>query len=242
MSNTIATYIIFSKHEHERLVQLQKVKECFTNLTIVDAIFPNKIHVPFLSKMIEKSRERTGTALLMNEIGVLMSHRKVWNEIVKKANDPQKHYLILESDSKIKQISIIEKYYDSIEGTYDLFYWGAWNGNVTLTRSSKKNLENGLTIGEPLIKSVYGAYGYSLNAKAAKYLLKNSSKIAYPVDIYKHYVDLKEIKVGAMDPEVIGTWLTTNSTIRKETKWSLLKRNLVIKIFNCRNKIHAYFC
>lgn len=242
MSNTISTYIIFSEQEQARLVQLQKIKEYFDNLTIEEAIFPHKTHVPFLTKMIEKSKERTGTALLANEIGVLMSHRKVWHEIVEKATNPQKHYLVLESDSKIKNITIIEKYFSQIQENYDLFYWGAWNGNVTISRSSKVKLENGVTIGEPMIKSVYGAYGYSINAKGAKYMLKNSAKIAYPVDLYKHYVNLNEIKVGAMDPEAIGTWLTTDSTIRKETKWSLLRRNLVIKIFNCRNKIHAYFC
>lgn len=242
MSNHISTYIIFSQQEIERLDQLQKVKEYFKDLTIIDAIFPNKIHVPFLSKMIEKSKQRTGKALLENEIGVLMSHRKVWLDILQNANDINKHYLILESDSKIKCIQIIEKYYQLIQSKFDLFFWGAWNGNIAIKRSTKIEIEMGLVIGEPMIKSVYGAYGYSINVEGAKYMLRNTAKVAYPVDLYKHYIDLKVLKVGAMDPEVIGTWLTTYSTIRKETKWSLLKRNLVIKIFNCRNKIHAYFC
>lgn len=242
MSNRISTYIIFSEQEQARRTQLQKIQEYFADLTIVDAIFPSMVRVPFLERLIAKSKERTGTALLENEIGVLMSHRKVWHEIVLKAKDPNMHYLVLESDSKVKNIQLIEKYYHQIQSKFDLFFWGAWNGNATIRHSTKIILEKGVEIGEPMIKSIYGAYGYSINANGAKYMLKKSAKIAYPVDLYKHYVNLKELKVGVIQPEQIGTWLTTDSTIRIESKSALLKRNLIIKIFNCRNKIHAYFC
>jgi GR25 family glycosyltransferase involved in LPS biosynthesis len=89
---------------------------------------------------------------------------------------------------------------------------------------------------------VYGAYGYSLNAKAAKYLLKQSKKINNPVDLYKHYVDPSQIKMGAISPELISTWQTTDSTIRKEQLIHKVKRIIIIKIFHLRNQILAYFC
>ena len=242
MTNSISTYIIFSDQEQARMGQLQKIQEYFSDLTIINAIFPNKTRVPFLQSLINKTKERTGKALLVNEIGVLMSHRKVWHEIIQIATDPNKHYLVLESDSKVNNGELIEKYYKHIESKFDLFFWGAWNGNATIRRSTKIELGKGLEIGEPMIKSIYGAYGYSINTKGARYMLKKTSKIAYPVDLYKHYINLKELKVGVIKPEQIGTWLTTDSNIRVESKITLLKRYLVIKIFNCRNKIHAYFC
>jgi len=80
------------------------------------------VRVPFLERLIAKSKERTGTALLVNEIGVLMSHRKVWHEIIQKAKDPNMHYLVLESDSKVKNIQLIEEYYHQIQSKFDLFF------------------------------------------------------------------------------------------------------------------------
>ena len=260
MANTISTYIIFAQAEQERLPQLAAIQNYFQDLTIIDAVFPNKEHVPFLQKLIEKSKERTGKALLTNEIGIILSQRKVWRAIIereqqfnnKNNNDANntnalnkgsgQHYLILESDSKILHIEPLERYYEKMQNKYDIFFWGAWNGHVSIRRSTQELLEKGIKVGEPMIKSVYGAYGYAINAKGAKYLLANTSKISHPVDLYKHYVNPAAIKLGAIQPELIGTWQTTNSTIRQESNWQILKRTLIIKIFNCRNRIHAYFC
>ena len=120
---------------------------------------------------------------------------------------------------------------------YDLFFWGAWNGYASLKKST---VQHG--VGEPLIKSVYGAYGYSLNSKAAKYLLQKTARIAYPVDMYKRFVDTREISIGAIVPEVISTWRTSDSLIRKESRRHLLTAELIRMIFYCRNTIQSYFC
>ena len=130
----------------------------------------------------------------------------------------------------------------TVEKSYDLFFWGAWNNHVSIKRSTAVSINKKYRIGSPLIRSIYGAYGYSLNVKAAKHLLAQSSKINYPVDLYKHYVDQDEIKLGAMKPELISTWQTTDSTIRKERPIDMLKRIIIIKIFSFRNQILAYFC
>ena len=241
MANTIPTYIIFAEQEKERLPQLAAIQNYFKELTIVEAIFPSKQHVPFLTKLIAKSKERTGKALLTNEIGIILSQRKVWQAILKRAV-ANEHYLILESDSKIQHLSMMESYFEKMQNKYDVFFWGAWNGHVSIKRSTLEKLEKGVKVGEPMIKSVYGAYGYSVNAKGAKYLLKHTGKISHPVDLYKHYINPAELKLGSIQPEIIGTWLTTQSTIRQESRWQLIRRNLIIKIFDCRNRIQAYFC
>ena len=120
---------------------------------------------------------------------------------------------------------------------YDFFFWGAWNGYASLKKST---VQHG--VGEPLIKSVYGAYGYSLNAKAARYLLQKTARIAYPVDMYKRFVDPSEISLGAIVPEVISTWRTSDSLIRRESRRHLLTAELIRMIFYCRNTIQSYFC
>ena len=97
-------------------------------------------------------------------------------------------------------------------------------------------------MGEPLIKSVYGAYGYSINSKAARYLLQKTARVAYPVDMYNHFVDPAEISIGSIIPEVITTWRTSDSLIRQESRVQLMAAELIRMIFYCRNTIQSYFC
>ena len=163
---------------------------------------------------------------------MILSHRKIWAKIAEDNTD--EHFLVLESDSRIIKPELLNS--ETAE-KYDLFFWGAWNGYASLKRSTVKN-----GVGEPLIKSVYGAYGYSLNAKAAAYLLKKTAKVAYPVDMYKRFVDTAEISLGAIVPEVISTWRTSDSLIRKESRGHLLTAELIRLIFYCRNTIQSYFC
>jgi GR25 family glycosyltransferase involved in LPS biosynthesis len=225
-------FVLFAEQETERKAHVEEMQAVVTTLEVIEPIFPAHLHVPFLDALIEKSRVRTGNALLPTEIGVILSHRKLWRMIAQE--DSQKHFLILESDSRILQPEFLKS--ETAE-KYDLFFWGAWNGYASLKKST---VQNG--VGEPLIKSVYGAYGYSLNAKAARYLLQKTGRIAYPVDMYKRFVDPVEISLGAIVPEVISTWRTSDSLIRRESRWHLLTAELIRMIFYCRNTIQSYFC
>ena len=225
-------FVLFSEHETERYLHIEALRAVLPALEVVEPVFPSRIHVPFLEAMMAKSRVRTGKALLSTEIGVILSHRKVWKMIA--SSNSQEHFLVLESDSRILQPELLKS--ETAE-KYDLFFWGAWNGYVSLKRSSIRN-----GVGEPLIKSVYGAYGYSLNAKAATYLLKKTTQVAYPVDMYKRFVDPAEISLGAIVTEVISTWRTSDSLIRKESRLHLLTVELIRIIFYCRNTIQSYFC
>jgi hypothetical protein len=225
-------FVLFSDYELARLPHIEAMRNVFPALEITKPIFPAFEKVPFLQALIEKSRTRTGKALLATEIGVILSHRRVWSLIAKE--NSADHFLVMESDSRIIKEELLDA---SLAKKYDLFFWGAWNGYVSLKRST---ISNG--VGEPLIKSVYGAYGYSLNSKAARYLLKKTAKVAYPVDLYKYTIDPSEIKLGSIIPEVISTWRTTESLIRKESKAQLLRFELIRLLFYCRNTIQSYFC
>ena len=242
MTKPIQAFIIYGQNEHARQAQVNLMQEVLPNSVLVDPIFPATQKVPFLKDLIQNAYKRSGYKLLPSEVGVFMSHRSIWKKIVQQNNDPNQHFLVLESDSKINDMRLIEQTMQKVETGYDLFFWGAWNNHVSLKKSTAVSIDNKYKIGIPLIRSVYGAYGYSLNIKAAKHLLAQSSKINYPVDLYKHYVDQAVIKIGAIQPELISTWQTTDSTIRKEANIDRLKRIIIIKIFSLRNQILAYFC
>ncbi len=225
-------FVLFAEHETERLSHIEAMKAVLPYLEVVEPVFPSRIHVPFLNRLVAKSQERTGKALLPTEIGVILSHRKIWAQVAREKT--KEHFLVLESDSRILKPEFLN--FETAQ-KYDLFFWGAWNGYASLKRSTVKN-----GVGEPLIKSVYGAYGYSLNSKAAAYLLKKTGQVAYPVDMYKRFVDPAEISLGAIVPEVISTWSTSDSLIRKESLGHLLTAELIRLIFYCRNTIQSYFC
>jgi GR25 family glycosyltransferase involved in LPS biosynthesis len=242
MKKPISAFIIYGQNEHARQAQVNLMQEVLPNSVLVDPIFPATQKVPFIKDLIQNAYKRSGYKLLPSEVGVFMSHRSIWKKIVQQNNDPNQHFLVLESDSKINDMHQIEQTMQKVQTEYDLFFWGAWNNHVSIKKSTAESIDNNYKIGVPLIRSVYGAYGYSLNIKAAKHLLAQSSKINYPVDLYKHYVDQAAIKIGAIQPELISTWQTTDSTIRKEANIDRLKRIIIIKIFSLRNQILAYFC
>jgi len=213
MNEQIPAYIIYGQNEDARQAQVEQLQQALPNAILVDPIFPSRQKVPFIKDLIGNAFKRSGYQLMPSELGVFMSHRSIWKKIVQEDKQDQ-HFLVLESDSKINAIHLIEQTMPIVEKSYDLFFWGAWNNHVSIKRSTAVSINKKYSIGSPLIRSIYGAYGYSLNVKAAKHLLAKSSKINYPVDLYKHYVDQDEIKLGAMKPELISTWQTTDSTIR----------------------------
>ena len=245
MNPNIPAYILFSSHEPERQIQVDEIIKHLPQVEIIEPVFPKYENVPFLKRLVQKSKERTGTKLLTTEIGVLMSHRKIWQKIVALSrlniNPANTHYLILESDSKIKNIDTVLLNLEIVQNHYELFFWGAWHNNVSLIKSSIIKHTNKFKIGTPLIKSVYCTYGYSINAEAAKKMLYATNKINYPLDLFKHYYNINSFSIGAIKPEVISTWQTTESTIRAVNMWSRIKHFIIINIFYTRNQIKAYF-
>ena len=245
--DNIPTYILCSKREVDRKEYIQKLRKQLGDITCVEAIFPKFEKVPFIEQLVALSKSRTGKALNQGEIGCLLGHRNIWRLIAKHAATPNQQFLVLESDSKIINIDDFKRAFIEIKNAnnshdYDLFFWGAWNGNTRIKKSTQSKILNKFNIGEPLIKSVYGTYGYSITPIAAKVLLKQTAKISYPVDYFKFHLKNTNIRIGAIRPAMIDTWKTTPSNIVVENNWVNIKRWIIIRIFDFRNMIIAYFC
>lgn len=237
----IPAFVLFGQWDKNRQPLLDKIVSEIGPVTLVEPVFPKHQKVPFLNQLIRLSKARTGTALSPAEIGVLLGHRAIWRKILKLDCDPAQHFLVLESDSKLNNPSVLKDKFNQYTENYDLFFWGAWDGHARIHKSSIQFRIQEYIIGTPLIKSVYCAYGYSMNKKAAKYLLKATGKISYPVDIYKKFIEPGSLKMGAVRPEIIGAWYNTPSTIQVQSKLNKVKRFLIVQIFDFRNRIHAYF-
>jgi len=240
MVAAINTYILYSPLEKDRTARVEAMRQQFKQFIISESIYPSNTHIPFLKAIIEKSKERTGQALMATEVACLLGHRRILRQIVKAATNNEEHFLVLESDSKILDFSLLKTYFEPISKQYDFFFWGAWEGNAKIKRSKGQVIEGKYIIGEPLINTIYCTYGYSLNKPTAQYLLKQSAKISTPFDIFKQFVDPSKIRIGTITKEIITTW-DEGSYIRNDKFWKRSKKSVYIFFLNIKNSIQAYF-
>lgn len=235
----IPSFVITAPHETDRQQNLALLKSQLPELVFAEAIYPSKQRIPFLAQLQALSLERTGWKLNEGEIGVLLSNRKIWRQIINQAPDDTTLYLVLESDSVVVDAEMLRTVYPGLKGRYDLFFWGAWSGHMQLERSSKEKINKAYTLGRPYIKTVYGAYGYCINRKAALYLLKKTARISHPVDQYKYFIQKGNIAIGGIIPEVI-THLTNESTIGHPVM-PVWRKKLFLKILDIKNALTCFF-
>ena len=231
-------YVITSPREKARANNVELLLTQLPSIKKATAIYPAYDHVPFAEKILSTSRARSGRAFLPGELGVLLSNRRIWMQIQHHPNE-EEHFLILESDSHLNNKELLVQEFDKVTKGYDLFFWGAWFGHMVLKRSSRKKLAAEYETGTPYMRSVSCAHGYSLNKKAARYLLKRTGKFIHPVDEFKRYMEPGYLRVGGVIPELISQGVEEsmidagNRMGRTNMAW--------IKLLTIRNKIIAHF-
>ncbi len=228
-------FILHSIHENDRQLNVVKLHGLFPEMLLIEAVYPSHEKIPFLQKMILLSQQRTGKKLRPAEIGCLMSHRRIWSHIIQTAINENEHYLVLESDSVIMNVAVLQEEFENMATRYDIFFWGAWDGHMKLLHSTKQPLARQYLHGEPYIKTVYCTYGYSLNKKAAGYLLRQTKKIHYPVDQFKRYIIPGSLRIGGVMPELVST-TGTESYIKTNTgsRWYI---RLYLVLLDFKNKL-----
>lgn len=236
--NHIKGYIITAAHETARQDRVQQLLQLLPGIQQMEAVYPSREKIPFLSQLQILSKQRTGHALKHGEIGVLLSSRKIWQKIVQEASSDTEAFLVLESDSWVNDPGILAENYVMLTQQYDMFFFGSWLGHTRILRSTKKQLVEGFTYGTPFIKSVSGGYGYALNRKAAKHLLQQTSKIAHPVDEFKRYIQPGYLSIGAVIPELISE--KTAASLIGERPQSPDKQKLKMIVLDIRNTVIAY--
>jgi GR25 family glycosyltransferase involved in LPS biosynthesis len=237
----VKAFIISSSSEIARVANVTALCNQLPEAEIIDAIYPSSTRVPFLDRLIAVSKKRTGRALLPAEIGCLLSHRKIWQRITQMKSNETEAFLVLESDSIINDLKLLNSFFtnSSYLYKYDLFFFGAWLGHMKLLKSTRKKIDHNYSIGEPFIKTVYCTYGYSINAKAAAYLLKQTKQIAFPVDQFKYFVEPGRINIGGIVPELIsggnmGSYINQTST-------KFWQRKLFMHLLDIKNNIICFF-
>ncbi len=239
VTDNIQAFVITSATEVSRIENTRQLQRQVQGLRLVEAVYPKYQKVPFLAQLIQKSKERGGKALNPGEIGVILSNRKIWQEVIRIAVSDEQHFLVMESDSCINDVATLHRHAASLTVGYDMFFFGAWLGHMKLTRSSRKRIAGRYYVGEPFIKTICSAYGYSVNRKAARYLLQCTGKISFPVDEFKKYMEPGVLRIGGIVPELISHQ-KGESTIGHGEMLPVLER-IWLFLLDIRNSIICYF-
>ncbi|MEO8172758.1 MAG: glycosyltransferase family 25 protein [Sediminibacterium sp.] len=235
MNDHIEGYILGSVRELDRRQNLELLKTMLPSFVYEEAIYPEYVKVPFINRIKELAGQRTGHTMNSGEIGCLLSHRKIWKKIASHTEGNARMFMVLESDSSIRDINIVSKNFEKVSKDFDLFFWGAWEGHMKLFRSSKKILSGNYRVGEPFIKTVYCTYGYSLNRAAAIHLLKKTRKAGYTVDQFKRFIHKGDLRIGGVMPELITTTGRKSSYIQKNR--NRVKEFFVWLLLDCKNTL-----
>lgn len=232
-------YVIASSKEAKyRIQNVRVLKSIIPNLIEQPAIYPNETRVPFINKLKEKSKKRTGKSLNEGEIGILLANRAIWKKIVALHPQEDEYFLIMESDSLVNDHNLLLNQFFKFVNGYDLFFFGGWYGNIRLKRSTRKNFNETYSIGVPVYKTMCCCYGYAVNIKAVKELLHHTKQIGHPVDEFKKYLPEGLIKIGAIEPELISE--KPGFTTIGHPTYDYFPMNLKMFLVHIRNKIWAY--
>ena len=229
-------FIITAPHEQLRLAHVQALINLVPFPTEkVLAIYPSIQRIPFKDRLLTLAYQRTGYPMTAAELACLLSHRKVWRKIVKEEVDNSAHYLILESDAVLLDPAFFKQKHSHLTNGTDLFLWGGYEGRIKLFQSTLLKNTAPYSIGEPFLKSMYCAYGYSLNKRTARLFLKKTSKISYPVDHYKRYFYRGEIKMRSVLPEIITANKLDLNIPQARKRGGLFK--LFLQVIEWRNQL-----
>ena len=229
-------FIITAPHEQLRLAHVQALINLVPfPVERVLAVYPSMQRIPFQDRLLAIAYQRTGYQMTAAELACLLSHRKVWRKILNEAGDTSTHYLILESDAVLLDPDYFKKQFNQLTKDTDLFLWGGYEGRIKLFKSTMLPHAVPYQIGEPFLKSMYCAYGYSLNKGTARLFLKKTGKISYPVDHYKRYFYRGEIKIRSVHPEIITANKLDSNIPQAKTRGILFK--LFLQLIEWRNQL-----
>ena len=229
-------FIITAPHEQLRLAHVQALINLVPFPTEkVLALYPSTQRIPFQDRLLTLAYQRTGYQMTAAELACLLSHRKVWRKILNEVGNTSTHYLILESDAVLLDPDYFKQQFNQLTKDVDLFLWGGYEGRIKLFQSTLLPPAAPYQIGEPFLKSMYCAYGYSLNKETARLFLKKTGKISYPVDHYKRYFYRGEIKIRSVLPEIITANKLDSNIPQAKARGILFK--LFLQLIEWRNQL-----
>ena len=190
---SIPTFIINLKDCVEKRRHISELCQRYNLKTeFVDAVYGKKLTEEELAKIYRKdlALKRLKRELSKGEIGCALSHKKIYQHIVDKKIELA---LILEDDVFFRenpQIFLKELIKERVKfpAKWEIILLGHHSGsrldnNTIPSIWSCKKLKNGYCLGRTS-SLAYGTYGYLINQRGARRMLKNLFSIYLPLDRY----------------------------------------------------------
>lgn len=238
----LAVFVVNLKKDVEKKAHMEVIcKRHFPNVRFVEAVYGKALTQHEVNRVY--SENETGRSLSRGEIGCALSHREIYRAIVKEGIGTA---LILEDDIELDEN--IEEVIDAVEGfpvDWDIVLLGHhtrfsrsvgakssvwWSKRISKNYRLNRLAETGL-----------GTYGYLINRRGAKKLLKRLDTIKKPID---HYTGSdKDVNVYAVNPPAVqvhdhlsdtfhsmGDRAEIQTDIRKEGSREWLKRSGIFEM------------
>tara|TARA_B100001093_G_C26774895_1_gene991884 strand:+ start:596 stop:1483 length:888 start_codon:yes stop_codon:yes gene_type:complete len=219
-------YVINMKKDISRMSKLKKqAKKSNLNLVRYEAVNGRKLDLEDLIKnnivKINKysfpNHNKNGRDSLMGSIGCALSHKNIWKKLVKSKDN---NYLILEDDVIIPKNfqSKFDKITNQIKGDWDIIFCG---GSRIFGEKISKNIIRGIFNGNSWRNC--GLFGYVINKKSAKKLIKMTSPISNYIDVQLNQ-NFNKLKVYYLTPQIIKHNYNFNSSRINNKKYYYSKQ------------------
>jgi len=208
----------------------------------IEAINGKNLNQKTICKVYDKTKtiQHIGRELAYSEIGCALSHISIYKKIIDEGIDKA---IILEDDIFIQEeyLSILDSL-NTFPNNWELILLGHHRGSNKYKKIKPSFWDQTkITPKHKLVRPVqlaFGSYGYLLNYKGAKRLLKELSTFNKPID---HYTgDEEHINMYAILPSIIklNHSLNMKSNIEKDRKEmeyiyqgeQSIKKNLTIRL------------
>ena len=205
ISINFSTYIVNLKDDIERRLHMEK--QC-ANIGIkpifIDAVYGLNLSNEEIDNVYieELAIKLLGRPLIRNEIGCVLSHKKIYKILVQENID---YALIMEDDVEFSDdfLEVVSKLTKNFPRRWDIIALG---NIVTPIARVKKSYVNSIKISAfyKLVRPVerfYGTQGYFISQSGARKLIKETQKIFLPADWYTGNPDL--LKNYVVSPNLI---------------------------------------
>jgi GR25 family glycosyltransferase involved in LPS biosynthesis len=169
------------RREHVENLSIKLFQLGFAKVEIIEAIHWKEVDV--ISMLNNSNIELTNNNLSLSQIACFLTHRKCWEIISSKENNPNIIHIILEDDMDISEymtIESIEKVYTSLkDNEYDSIF-------LYKHPEQHSNTSNLIFHNEYLYKHYFqwGFCAYSIHSEFAKELCNFTKCISNPLDDY----------------------------------------------------------
>lgn len=203
-------YCINLPRDVERRAKMEgELKKLSIPAEFIEGVDGRKLAGEELKKVYAKwrTRFRHGKSLSRGEIGCALSHVKIYDEVLKGADEVG---IVFEDDVSFEE-GILDALHE-VEG----FLKATNNPTIVQLPGLERDLRQGGAAEMIAVKSAMGTYAYALNRAGAELLKKEFSPVKMPIDKYSYLIKHYGLKFYVYPKVVLSVDMEGESSVGKD--------------------------